>query len=241
MDFTSVSHTSSPKAADFVESVLALQPRIAAFDCDGTLWAGDAGEGFFDWELKQGLLRDEIVIWARSRYADYKAGKVDEEMMCGEMVIIHRGLSEDQVQSAADQYFDEYIAGQIFPEMHDLVHRLRDSGCDIWAVSSTNEWVIRAGMKHFGITQNRILAASVRVDGGQITDQIVRIPTGEGKARALREVVQDNLDAAFGNSRWDIAMLEIARHAFAVNPNSDLEKLARKRQWTIYFPKGEIT
>jgi HAD superfamily phosphoserine phosphatase-like hydrolase len=241
MDFTSVSRTSSPKATDFVVSVLALQPRIAAFDCDGTLWAGDAGEGFFDWELKQGLLPNEIVTWASSRYADYKAGKVDEETMCGEMVTMHRGLSEDQVQRAADRYFDEYIAGQIFPEMLDLMQRLRESGCDIWAVSSTNEWVIQAGMKHFGITENRILAASVRMDGGQITDQIVRIPTGEGKARALREVVAENLDAAFGNSRWDIAMLEIARHAFAINPNADLEKLARERRWTIYFPERETS
>ena len=72
MDSTGVSRTSSPRAADFVASALRLQPRIAAFDCDGTLWAGDAGEGFFDWELKQGLLSDEIVAWARSRYTDYK-------------------------------------------------------------------------------------------------------------------------------------------------------------------------
>ena len=241
MDSTSVSRASSPKAADFVASVLRLQPRIAAFDCDGTLWAGDAGEGFFDWELKQGLLSDEIVAWARSRYADYKAGKVDEQTMCGEMVTMHRGLSEDQVQRAASQYFDRQIAGQIFPEMRDLVNRLQESGCDIWAVSSTNEWAIRAGMKYFGIPTDRILATSVRVERGQITDHLIRIPTGEGKPRAIREVVGTDLDAAFGNSRWDIAMLEIARHAFAVNPNADLEKQARQRQWTIYFPEREIS
>ena len=119
MDSTSVSRASSPKAADFVASVLSLQPHIAAFDCDGTLWAGDAGEGFFDWELKQGLLPDEIVAWARSRYADYKSGKVDEETMCGEMVTMHRGLNEDEVQRAAGQYFDLQMASQIFAEMRD--------------------------------------------------------------------------------------------------------------------------
>ena len=240
MDSTGVRRTSSPKAADFVASVLRLQPHIAAFDCDGTLWAGDAGEGFLDWELKQGLLSDEIVVWARARYADYKSGKVDEETMCGEMVTLHRGLNEDVVQRAAGQYFDSQIAGQIFPEMSDLVQRLRESGCDIWAVSSTNEWVIRAAMKHFGISETRILAANVQVEQGIITDRLVRIPTGEGKPRAIREVVQGDLDAAFGNSRWDIAMLEIARHAFAVNPNADLERLARERRWTIYFPGREI-
>jgi hypothetical protein len=72
MDSTRVGCASSSKAADFIASVLRLELRIAAFDCDGTLWAGDAGEGFFDWELKQGLLPDEIAAWARSRYADYK-------------------------------------------------------------------------------------------------------------------------------------------------------------------------
>lgn len=236
MDSTGVSRTSSPKAADFVASVLRLQPRIAAFDCDGTLWAGDAGEGFFDWELKQGLLSDEIVAWARSRYADYKSGKVDEETMCGEMVTMHRGMREDQVQRAASQYFERYMEPQIFPEMRDLVHRLRESGCDIWAVSSTNEWVIRAAMKHFGIPDNRILAAKVQVEQGIITDRLVRVPTGEGKPRVIRKVVQGDLDAAFGNSRWDIAMLEIAQHPFAINPNPDLEEAARRRGWTIYFP-----
>ena len=236
MDSTSVSRTSSTKAADFVASVRRLQPRTAAFDCDGTLWAGDAGEGFFDWELKQGLLPDEIVAWARARYADYKSGTVDEETMCGEMVTMHRGMNEDEVQRAAGHYFDRHMASQIFPEMRDLVHRLRESGCDIWAVSSTNEWAIRAAMKQFGISEKRILAAKVQVEQGTITDRLVRIPTGEGKARAIREVVQGDIDAAFGNSRWDTAMLEIARHSFAVNPNPDLEEVARGRRWTIYFP-----
>ena len=237
MDSTSVGCASSPRAADFVASVLRLEPRIAAFDCDGTLWAGDAGEGFFDWELKQGLLPDEIAAWARSRYADYKSGKVDEETMCGEMVTIHRGLNEDVVQQAAAQYFNRHMASQIFPEMRDLVRRLQESGCNIWAVSSTNEWAIRAAMKHFGIPSDRILAAKVQIEQGTITDQLVRVPSGEGKPRAIREVVDGDIDAAFGNSRWDIGMLEMAKHAFAVNPNADLEKLAGERQWTIYFPE----
>jgi len=70
-----VTASSSTKAADFVESVLRLEPRLAVFDCDGTLWAGDAGEGFFSWELIQGVVSEEIARWARPRYADYRAGK----------------------------------------------------------------------------------------------------------------------------------------------------------------------
>jgi phosphoserine phosphatase len=235
-DAAYVTATSLLKSAEFVDAVLRLQPRLAAFDCDGTLWAGDAGEGFFDWELRQRLLSDEIANWARPRYADYKAGKVDEDTMCGEMVTMHHGLAETEVQQAAHQYFDENFVGQIFPEMRELVRRLQQSGCDVWAVSSTNEWVIRAGMKYCGIPENRVLAAAVEIKGGRITDRLVRVPTGEGKPKAIRDVIQQDPDVAFGNSRWDAEMLEIARHAFAVNPNSELQKIAQDRRWPVYFP-----
>jgi HAD superfamily phosphoserine phosphatase-like hydrolase len=228
--------TTTASSAEFVESVLRIQPQLAVFDCDGTLWSGDAGEGFFDWELKRGVLPDDVARWARTRYADYKAGKVSEEQMCGEMVTMHNGLAESEVQLAAKEYFDENFASQIFPEMRELIRRLQRSGCDVWAVSSTNEWVIRAAMKYFGIDERKILASSVKIDGGRITNQLIRVPSGEGKPRAIRDVIGKDPDVAFGNSRWDADMLAIARHGFAVNPNPDLENMARERGWTIYWP-----
>jgi phosphoserine phosphatase len=33
-------------------------------------------------------------------------------------------------------------------------------------------------------------------------------------------------------------MLGMAKHAVAVNPNLDLEAVARERGWQIYFPEG---
>lgn len=229
---------SATKAAYFVESILSLQPQVAAFDCDGTLWWGDAGEGFFDWELKKRLVSDEIARWARARYADYKAGRVAEEVMCGEMVAMHRGLSEAKVQKAAGEFFEENFAEQIIPEMRGLVRRLGEAGCDIWAVSSTNEWVIRAAMQHFGIPVNRILAAAVEIEGGRITDRLVRVPSGPGKAQAIRDRLGRRPDVAFGNSIWDLEMLELAKHAVAVNPNLDLADVAEKNGWKSYFPAG---
>ena len=228
--------TATPKSAAFVDSVLRLQPQLAVFDCDGTLWSGDAGEGFFDWELKEGLLSDDIERWARARYAEYKAGKVSEDDMCGEMVAMHAGLVESDLQRAAQRFFDDNFVSRIFPEMRELIHRLQSSGCDVWAVSSTNEWVIRAATKHFGIDERRILAAAVKIENGRITDQLIRVPSGEGKPRAIREVIKKDPDAAFGNSRWDADMLAIARYGFAVNPNPDLEKMAQARGWTVYRP-----
>jgi phosphoserine phosphatase len=140
--------------------------------------------------------------------------------------------------NAADEFFNHAFPSHIFPEMRELVQRLQKAGCEVWAVSSSNEWVIRAGMKHFGIPENRILATAIEIREGIITNRLIRIPSGAGKPKALREVVKKDVDAAFGNSRWDAEMLAMSKHAFAVNPNPDLEATARLRSWTIYFPNG---
>ncbi len=223
-------------ATEFVESVLRLQPRLAAFDCDGTLWPGDAGEGFFTWEMKRGMVSDEVIGWARSRYAGYLAGKVTEDEMVSDMTTMNAGLDEQEVRRASRRYFEENMAGQIFPEMRQLVRRLHDGGCEIWAVSSTSEWVIREAMKDFDIPANRILACEVEIKNGRITDRLVRVPSGEGKAVAIREVVRRQPDAAFGNSRWDVEMLALAKTPVAVNPSPELRKIASERGWQMYLP-----
>lgn len=223
---------------DFVESVLRIAPRVAAFDCDGTLWSGDAGETFFDWEIRTGVVSAEVARAMRARYAEYKAGKVSEEDMCGEMVTMHKGLADSTMMSAATEFMGSVFPGHVFPELRQLVDELHNKGCEVWAVSSSNEWVIRAGMEQFGIKPDRILAAKVAVENGVVTDRLLRVPSGPGKPQALREAVKKEIDAAFGNSRWDTEMLAMARHGFAVNPNPDLEVLAVERGWTVYFPDG---
>ena len=226
------------KAAAFLDQVLRLKPGFAVFDGDGTLWSGDAGEGFFDWELKRGLVSEDIARWARPRYADYRAGKVSEDDMCGEMVTMHRGLLETEVQRAAIEYFDIKMLAHIFPDMRELVMRLQEAGSEVWVVSSTNHWVIRAAMRHFNVPDHRIIAAHAAVENGRITNRLLRVPSGDGKPKWIRALAGKDPDAAFGNSRWDAEMLRIAQHAFAINPNPDLERMAKERGWTIYFPEG---
>lgn len=232
------SQITHPAGQQFVESVLSLNPRVAAFDCDGTLWSGDAGETFFDWEIKRGIVSDEVGRAMRARYAEYKAGKVSEEGMCGEMLTMHKGIPESAMMDAAAEFMKTSFPGRVFEEMKQLVHELHVRSCEVWAVSSSNEWVIRVGMRLFGIEADRILAAKVELENGVITDRLVRVPSGPGKTKALEEVVKKQIDAAFGNSKWDTEMLAHARHAFAVNPNRDLEAIAQQRAWTIYFPAG---
>jgi HAD superfamily hydrolase (TIGR01490 family) len=229
--------TSSP-SQKFADSILALRPHVAVFDCDGTLWSGDSGADFFYWQIDHGMFPHHVAERAAARYADYKQGKVDEEVMCGEMVTINAGTPLQTLQEAAEEFFSSVVEKRIFPEMLRLTRELIAVGCEVWAVSSTNDWVVAEGVKRFGIPRRRVLAASVHIEDGKATDRLIRVPSGPGKALAINEVVKKPVDICFGNSIHDLEMLEIARHPFVVNPNPDLKDIAHEKNWHIYWPAG---
>ena len=220
----------------FVERILAIDPRLAAFDCDGTLWTIDAGFGFFEWELEAGLVAPEVAAWARGRYDAYIAGTVDEDTICGDMVTMHRGIAVATLQAAAEEYFRGHVPQHRFEDMQQLVARLLERGTQVRLVSASNEWVICAAAAYFGLPSGRVLASAATVVDGLVTDQLVRVPSGPGKRLALESVVGRAPDVAFGNSRWDAEMLGFARHGFAVNPTAELESLAAASGWPVYQP-----
>jgi phosphoserine phosphatase len=224
-------------APEFERLVFASKPKVAVFDCDGTLWGGDAGYGFMAWSLEQGLVSRSTCDWADTRYRDYLAGKVSELDICGEMVQIYAGLREQELREAAARYVREFVQPRVFAEMAQLVAALKQAGVEIWAVSSTNKWVVAEGVRDFGFAEERILAAEVRVTDGLITGELVDVPTDEGKAATLKRVGIPHPDAAFGNSIHDLAMLEMARNAFPVNPSAGLLEAAAKNGWGYFMPE----
>jgi phosphoserine phosphatase len=222
--------------SEFLEAVRALSPAVAVFDCDGTLWSGDAGSGFMNWTLETGLVSREAADWIDGRYRGYLRGEVSELAICGEMVQMYQRLREDEMRRAAKVFFEARVERNIFPEMLALVGELRGKNVDIWAVSSTNNWVIEEGVRRFGIPAERVLAARVEVKDGVVTDLLRDVPTDEGKVASLRRVGVTAPDAVFGNSVHDQAMLEIARRAFPVNPTPGLVERSATQGWPVYYP-----
>lgn len=236
MSFTDI-EVSKWTASEFQRLVLDRKPRFAVFDCDGTLWSGDAGYGFMVWSLEQGLVSRSTTDWIDTRYRAYLAGTISEAQICGEMVYIYAGQREQELRAAAARYVDEFVRPRVFSEMVALVAALRQAGVELWAVSSTNKWVVAEGVRDFGIPEERILAAEVAVKDGMITSEIVDVPTDEAKAAALRRIGIARPDAVFGNSIHDLAMLEIAAHAYPVNPSPALLEACVKNGWRFFRPK----
>ena len=188
------------------------------------------------WTVETGLVSREATDWIDARYRGYLKGEVSEVAICGEMVQMYQRLREAEMRRAAKTFFSSQVEPNIFPEMKELVAELQRKGAEIWAVSSTNNWVIEEGVQRFGIPPERVLAASVQVNVGVVTDMFLDVPSDAGKVAALARVGVITPDAVFGNSVHDAAMLEIARRAFPVNPTPELAERSVQEGWPVYYP-----
>ena len=140
------------------------------------------------------------------------------------------------MRRAAREFFSTRIERNIFPEMLELVHNLHARGADIWAVSSTNDWVIEEGVRRFAIPPEHVLCARVEAQERHRHGTLLDVPTDEGKVTSLNRAGITAPDAVFGNSIHDAAMLAIARRAFPVNPTPALLERSAQEGWTVYYP-----
>jgi phosphoserine phosphatase len=233
---TTLQSPSTLTATEFFARVYETAPRVAVFDCDGTLWGPDSGSAFMWWSMETGLLSADATAWLNERYAGYKRGEVSELAICGEMVQVYRGIPEETLREAAAKFFREKIEPHIFPEMLQVVRDLKAAATEIWAVSSTCDWVVEEGVKRFGIPANHVLAACVECANGIASDVLRDVPTDQGKVTSLARMDITSPDAVFGNSVHDAAMLSIARHPFPVNPSAELARFSAEHGWPVYYP-----
>lgn len=218
------------------ERVLSVEPTTAVFDFDGTLWPGDAGSGFMHWTIETGLLSPDRAEHLSNRHSSYHRGEVDEISICGEMTQIYSGLRESALRESAAQYFRQRVQPHFFHTVVELLRDLQAMGADVWAVSSTNNWMIEEGVRELGIRPDRVLAAAVEAENGLITDRLIHVPSDEGKAEALRRFGVPHPDVVFGNSIHDLAMLQVARLPVPVNPSEELAAYSKEAGWPVYYP-----
>jgi phosphoserine phosphatase len=200
------------------------------------------------WTIGEGngarrILSPQAIARLNARYQGYLAGQVSELAICGEMVQIYAGLREADLRAAAAEYFAAQVEPNIFPEMRALIRDLQSAGTEIWAVSSTCDWVVEEGVRRFSIPASRVLSARVAIDSnGLVTRTLLDVPTDEGKVASLARAGVTAPDAVFGNSIHDAAMLAIARSqngiaaAFPVNPTPALLARAAAKSWPVFYP-----
>ena len=129
------------------------------------------------------------------------------------------------------------LIDQVRPESRELVEMHRDAGRDTWIVSASGMGIVEPLARAVGMTGGvgtRLATADGRYTG-ELDGPFVY---GEGKVEAVRALAQERgydlrLSYAYSDSASDVPLLELVGHPVAVNPDRELETLARARGWPV--------
>lgn len=212
--------------------------RLAIFDLDNTLLAGDSDHLWGEYLCQHGHV-DATQYRTRNDafYEDYKAGRLDVlayQNFCQEIL----GRTElevlDQWHRAFMQAFIEPI---ILPKARALLAEHRAAGDYLLIITATNRFITGPIAAHLGV--NGLLATECEVLDGHYSGRSTDIPCFQaGKVERLQRWLNDtgrSLDDAFfySDSINDRPLLEAVANPVAVDPDDALRALASERGWKI--------
>ncbi|MBD9483447.1 HAD family hydrolase [Pseudomonas sp. PDM14] len=212
--------------------------RLALFDLDNTLLAGDSDHSWGEFLCQRDLV-DAREYRARNDafYADYCAGKLD--------VVAYQNFSQAILGRTAPallaqwqaEFMRDVIEPIILAKGEALLAQHREAGDKLLIITATNRFVTAPIAARLGV--DTLLATECGMQDGRYTGQTTGVPCyQEGKVVRLNQWLQENRysleDSYFySDSRNDLPLLERVAHPVAVDPDDTLRAVAEQRGWQV--------
>ncbi|TAK80266.1 MAG: HAD family hydrolase [Betaproteobacteria bacterium] len=220
--------------------------RLALFDLDNTLLAGDSDYEWGQFLVDRGVL-DRATYEAQNRayFEQYVAGTLDIHEYLGFAL---RPLAEHAPEDLArwhGEFMRDRIAPMISAAARALVRRHLERGDLCAIVTATNSFVTRPIAREFGVSH--LIATEPEAHGGRFTGRVAGTPCfREGKVRRLEEWLSGQQRALpefaessfYSDSHNDLPLLELVTRPVAVDPDEQLRAEARRRRWEVISLRG---
>jgi HAD superfamily hydrolase (TIGR01490 family) len=146
------------------------------------------------------------------------------------------GWEVDKVRQIVAETLDTIVDPMVYEEALDLIAHHRMLGHQIIIISSSGTDVVEPIGQRLGA--DLAIGTQVGVEDGKYTGEILFYAYGPGKAEAMRILASERgYDLtecyAYSDSFTDVPMLEAVGNPVAVNPDTELRKLALASNWPI--------
>ena len=213
--------------------------RLALFDLDNTLLAGDS-----DFEWAQFLIEKEVldrgVYEARNRqfYEAYKSGTLDiHEFLDFQLKPLARH-PRTQLEDWHAEFMREKILPIITQKARDLIGSHHDDARVV--ITATNRFVTAPIARELGI--ENLIATEPEEVGGEFTGRVQGVASfREGKVERLKSwMAEHGIEWEMLTETWfysdslnDLPLLSIVSHPVAVDPDETLKEHALKQDWRV--------
>ncbi|TJY64852.1 HAD family hydrolase [Sinimarinibacterium sp. CAU 1509] len=217
--------------------------RLAVFDLDNTLLAGDSDYLWGRFQVEQGVVDADTYERENQRfYREYQAGTLDIHEYAA--FALQSLVAQDfaHMQALRSRFVSECIAPIVATGTPALLERHRAQGDTLIITTATNRFVTEPIAALLGI--DHLLATDPEIVDGRYTGRIAGIPNFQaGKVVRLRQWIESRSEACehmscYSDSHNDIPLLEMAQAAVAVDPDAVLQATAARRGWSIISLRG---
>lgn len=215
------------------------RPTAAFFDLDKTIIARSSAFAFSREFQAGGLISRGTVL--RSAYTQflYVIGGADHdqmEKMRQFMSQLCTGWDVATVREIIADTLHNIVEPMVYAEAVRLIAEHHEAGRDVIIVSTSGAEMVEPIGEMLGA--DHVIATRLEVAEGKYTGKIRFYAYAENKAKAITDLARRRgydleRSFAYSDSVTDVPMLEAVGHAYAVNPDKELRKVARERGWPV--------
>ncbi|MCU1495215.1 MAG: hypothetical protein JWO62_2979 [Acidimicrobiaceae bacterium] len=220
------------------KAILSSEPRCAVFDLEQTLINSNVVESYA-WLATRHLSpirRAQLALELAAEGPRLLAvDRRDRSDFLRSFYRRYEGAPVERIRSDAWELFSDLILTRSFPDGLQRVREHRALGHKTLLITGALDFVVAPLEPLF----DEIVCARLGEKDGKFTGEMVATPpTGEARAILMEQWAASfglgrDSTVAYADSTSDLPMLEAAGYPVAVNPESKLAAVARKRGWLV--------
>jgi len=230
------------------EQVLDERRQLAAFDLENTLIQSNV-VGSWGWLATRNLNRAQrarLIMRALGEAVSLqRLDRRDRVEFLRHFYRRYDNAPVEQLERDAAELFSDLLVKNAFPEAIRRVRMHRAAGHRTVLITGALDFIV----KNLEPLFDDIICPSLEQQDGRYTGRMLSAPPiGEMRAEALRQyAAEHNIDlkesVAYADSTSDLPLLEAVSFPVAVNPDTKLATVARRRGWLVELfepaPGGE--
>ncbi|AMC34809.1 HAD family hydrolase [Janthinobacterium sp. B9-8] len=210
---------------------------LAIFDLDDTLIKGDSASLFLQFLVNKGLADASMLTKEAELMQAYHQGLLQMEDYMSFTLQALKGRSIDEVGQWVADFIEQMIAPIVFAEARQVIAQHRVQGDRVLIISATGDHIVGPIARFLGVAD--YLAIELDSQDGLYTGQTRGVLTyQQGKVLRLEAWLQkerENLvgSSGYSDSRNDVPLLSVVRHAYVVNPDPHLQVIRLQQSWNL--------
>jgi len=218
--------------------------RLALFDLDNTLLAGDSDHSWGEFLIEAGLVdAEQHSMQNDAFYADYQRGALDIDAYVQFTLAPVLEMTRDEQLALRQRFFDAKVLPLMSEASKNLLASHREASDYCLIITATNSFITSPIAEAYGV--DKLVATEVVFDGDRMTGKISGTPCfQDGKVARLKEWLESSEDARndrlsldnsifYSDSSNDLPLLEAAGEAIVVDADEKLLDIAKHRGWQI--------